>query len=113
MRHEWHGIQPWQWRELRRLFPEKKRPFLKKLRKGGRPRVDDRRCLEAIFWSARTGLSLRRLPRRFGSPRTAARRLARWRRDCTLSFAWRRYLWNTGTVEREEWREDLDEACRR
>lgn len=113
IRREWKGIPPWQARELRDLFPDKKKPFLRGLRKGGRPRVDDLLCLEAIFWALRNGYPLRRIPERYGSPRTVARRLWQWRRNSLLEFAWKRYLWNTGVVEREEWRADLDEACRR
>jgi transposase len=89
------------------LFPRKKKPFLRRMRKGGRPRVDDRECLNAIFWSVRTGMSLRHLPPRFGHPRTAQRRLAQWRRWGILEKAWSRYLRQTGITERQEWRRAL------
>jgi hypothetical protein len=83
MEREWKGIQPWQWKAVRKLFPEKKRPYLKKLRKGGRPRVDDRR------------------------------RLMKWRRCALLEIAWTRYLRETSVIEREEWRRRLEDACGR
>jgi transposase len=110
---EWKGIQPWQWRRMCWLFPDKPKPFLRKRRKGGRPRSDDRKCLEAIFWSARTGFSLRRVPARFGRPRTAERRFALWYPSSVLERAWKCYLQQTGGVEREEWRRDLVVACKR
>lgn len=92
---------------MRYLFPVEKKPFLRRQRKGGRPRKDDRKCLEAIFWAARTGTSLRRLPPRFGSPRTVERRLAQWRRWGLLEKAWSRYLHQTGITERDDWRRAL------
>jgi transposase len=113
MEREWKGIQPWQWKAVRKLFPEKKRPYLKKLRKGGRPRVDDRRCFDAILWSARTGLPWRSLPARFGRLRTVERRLMKWRRCALLEIAWTRYLRETSVIEREEWRRRLEDACGR
>ena len=110
---EWKGIPPWQWREMLWLFPGKPKPFLRKRRKGGRPRSDDRVSLEAIFWSARTGFSLRRVPPRFGRPRTAERRFELWYKSSVLERAWKCYFRQTGVVEREEWRRDLAVACGR
>jgi transposase len=107
----WTGIQPRQWAPVRELIPSKPRPFLRRRRTGGRPRADDRKCFEAILWSARTGISPRRLPERFGKPRTAARRLAKWHRDGRLHILWSRYLGCTGLTEREDWRRRLADAC--
>jgi len=111
MDQDWKGIHDWQWAPLKDLLPKKKTPFLRRLRKGGRPRADDRRCFEAILWSARSGISLRRLPKRFGKPRTAARRLAQWHRSGRLDRLSKRYLDFTGPTEREDWRLRLDAAC--
>ena len=113
MDREWKGLHPWQWSAVRELFPKKKIPYLKKMRKGGRPRTDDRKCLEAILWSARTGLPWRRLPERFGKTRTVTRRLAQWQRTGRLHTVWARYLQFTGTHERENWRLELADACGR
>lgn len=44
----------------------------------GRPRVDDRRILNAIFWILRTGSPWRDLPSRYGPPTTAYNRYNRW-----------------------------------
>lgn len=47
--------------------------------KGGRPRVDDRICFNAIVFVLFTGIAWRHLPREMGcSPATAHRRLANW-----------------------------------
>jgi transposase len=83
------------------------------MRTGGRPRGDDRKCFEAILWSARTGLPWRRLPERFGKTRTVTRRLAQWQRTGRLRAVWARYLRCTGTAELEDWRRDLADACGR
>jgi transposase len=77
------------------------------LRAGGRPRVNDRKCLEAIFWSVRTGRSLRHAPPRFGRCRTSQRRFVQWSRWGILEKAWARYLHFTGLEERQEWRRAL------
>jgi transposase len=111
MDREWKGIHEWQWRPVQALLPKKKTPFLKRQRKGGRPRADDRRCFEAVLWSARTGLPWRLLPERFGKPRTASRRLGQWHRSASLDRLWKRYLQFTGPSEREDWRRRLAGAC--
>src|SRR4051812_31152272 len=111
MDRDWKGIHDWQWNPVRGLLTRKKTPFLKRLRRGGRPRVDDRKCFEAILWSARTGLSWRRLPERFGKSRTAARRLEQWHRSGRLHALWTRYLRFTGLTERADWRRRLTDAC--
>jgi transposase len=49
--------------------------------RGGRPRVDDRVCFNAIVFVLFTGIAWRHLPRELGcSPATAHRRLAAWQR---------------------------------
>lgn len=58
---EWGLIQP--------LLPNKPR---------GKPRVDDRRVLNGIFWVLRTGSPWRDLPERYGPYTTAYNRFNRW-----------------------------------
>lgn len=49
--------------------------------RGGRPRVDDRVCFNAIVFVLFTGIAWRHLPGEMGcSPATAHRRLADWQR---------------------------------
>ena len=104
----WNGFHPWQWREMEPLFPPApKKPFLRRMRKGGRPRIDDRKSLETIFWSIRTGNSPRHAPVRFGPWRTAHRRWKQWGRWGILEKAWSRYLNFTSLEERQEWRRAL------
>ena len=55
-------------------------PAPKRADRPGRPRLDDRRCLEGLLFVAHAGLAWNALPRalRVGSPRTLRRRLALW-----------------------------------
>lgn len=62
------------WEAVRPLLPER-RPDPR----GGRPRVDDRVCFNAIVFVLFTGIAWRYLPSELGcSPATAHRRLAEW-----------------------------------
>lgn len=54
--------------------------------KGGRPRVDDRLCLNGIVHVLRTGVAWEDLPREFGCGMTCWRRLRLWQR----AGVWRR-----------------------
>ena len=60
---EWSVIQP--------LLPNKPR---------GKPRVDDRRVLNGIFWRLRTGSPWADIPERYGPSSTCGNRFRRWAR---------------------------------
>ena len=59
-----------QWRYLR--------PFLPPQPQVGRKRADDRQVINAILFVLITGCRWRDVPRRYGAPVTAWRRLKRW-----------------------------------
>jgi transposase len=62
------------WDAVRPLLPEHPPDS-----RGGRPRVDDRVCFNAIVFVLFTGIAWRHLPRELGcSPATAHRRLVAW-----------------------------------
>jgi len=106
--HEWDGIQTWFWPAVaRELPPLKKTPFLKARRKGGRPRSDDRRALNAILWRLRSGGTWSRLPKKFGAAATARRRLALWMKGARLERAWRAYLDQQSQLELQRWRDSF------
>lgn len=106
--HDWDGIPSWCWPRIARELPSiKKKPFLKALRKGGRPRIDDRQAFNAILWKLRTGGTWCRLPTKFGSSSSARRRLALWMKNYRLERAWVAYLYQQSAVERQRWREGL------
>lgn len=60
------------------------RPLLPSPKKRGRPRADDRRTLNGIFFVLHTGCQWRELPReRYGAYATVANRLRTWQVDDT------------------------------
>ena len=54
------------------------RPFLPPQPRVGRKRADDRRIINGILFVLTTGCRWRDVPRRYGAPVTAWRRLRRW-----------------------------------
>ena len=76
-----------QWARIAPLLPRRKRNP-----QGGRPRVDDRACLEGILWVLRTGARWRDLPKDYPSPATCWRRLAEWERQEVWLDLWRAFL---------------------
>jgi transposase len=53
--------------------------------KGGRPRADDRECLEGILWLLRTGSRWQDIPLDLPSPSTCWRRLQEWAGEGVLA----------------------------
>ena len=71
------GVRDELWEAVRPLLPERLPGP-----RGGRPRVDDRVCFNAIVFVLFTGIAWRHLPRELGcSPATAHRRLADWQSE--------------------------------
>jgi transposase len=66
-------LTDWEWSIIEPLLPG---GTSKKSR--GRPRKDDRRVLNGIFFILRTGASWRDLPERYGPYTTAYNRFNRW-----------------------------------
>lgn len=62
------------WEELKKLLPKPKEDNSK----GGRPRLDDRVAMSAIFYRLKTGIPWRHLPPQFGSKSTLHRRFQEW-----------------------------------
>jgi transposase len=88
---DWQGLTDEEWDRIQNLFPKFKKPFRKAKRKGGRPRASDRKAFEAILWKL-SGGTLERLPPRFGSRRTACRRVQLWFGLGVLDRAWGHYI---------------------
>jgi len=68
MRYE---LSDHEWSVIRVMLPTKSR---------GKPRVDDRRVLNGIFWVLRSGAPWRDLPANYGPRTTCYNRFVRWRR---------------------------------
>ena len=62
------------WVKLQPLLPKRKRD----LSKGGRPRLDDRVAMAAIFYRLKTGIAWRDMPPVFGTKSTLHRRFQEW-----------------------------------
>ena len=75
-----------QWGLIEPLLPRQD------LRKGGRPRADDKRTVEGILWVLRTGAQWNELPTKYGSPMTCWRRLKNWQRQGVWNSIWQRFL---------------------
>ena len=87
------------WQAVRPLLPEH-RPDPR----GGRPRVDDRVCFNAIVFVLVTGIAWRHLPREMGcSPATAHRRLASWQKEGAWGCLHRELLRALNAAGRIDW----------
>ncbi len=72
--------------------------------KGGRPRVDDRTCFNAIVFVLFTGIAWRHLPREMGcSPATAHRRLVAWKQAGVFERLHRKLLEALNAAGRIDW----------
>ena len=69
-----------QWERIAPYFPEHPPSP-----KGGRPRVNDRECLEGILWLVRTGSRWQDIPIDMPSGSTCWRRLQEWAGDDVLA----------------------------
>ena len=77
------------WDRMRPLLPP---PKPKK--KSGRPRMDDRLAMNAVFYVLRTGCQWKALPRSLGAPSTVHDRFQEWREAGVF-----RRLWKAGLTE--------------
>lgn len=78
----------------------------------GRPRRDDRGCMEAVLWVLRSGARWRDLPRDRGwpSPATCWRRLARWEHQGVWAAMWTALLDELSEQEKLSWNECFADA---
>ena len=72
------------WKKIEPLLP----PELPKL-KGGRPRMDNRKAMEAILYLLRMGCKWKALPRSLGAPSTVHNRFVEWRKAGVFQRMWR------------------------
>jgi transposase len=72
--------------------------------RGGRPRVDDRVCFNAIVFVLFTGIAWQHLPREMGcSPATAHRRLMAWQRAGVFARLHQELLRALNSAGRIDW----------
>ena len=60
----------------------------KKKKKIGRPRMDDRKAMSAIFYVLRTGCQWKALPRSLGASSTVHDRFQEWRKEGVFKRMW-------------------------
>ena len=96
----WRGLTKQQWDAIRMHLPQPKASA-----RGGRPRVEDRRCVEGILWILWTGSQWSELPRRYGSPSTCWRRLKQWEETGVLLQLWRAFLAQLNDQQKLRWDE--------
>ena len=96
----WRKLTDVQWARLVEHLPARKPS-----RRGGRPRIDDRKCFEGILWILWTGAPWSELPRRYASPTTCWRRLRTWEENGTLLRLWRAFLADLNDREKLRWDE--------
>lgn len=77
------------WERIKPLLPA---PKPKK--KPGRPRMDDRKAMTAIFYVLRTGCQWKALPRSLGAPSTVHDRFQEWQESGVFEK-----LWQAGLLE--------------
>ena len=91
-----------QWLLIADLFP-----WNPPSRKGGRPPVPPRPCLEGILWILRTGARWKDLPKTFPSYVTCWRRLNEWTAGGKFQQAWSRLLHKLDGLGRINWEQAL------
>ena len=96
----WRGLTKPPWEAIRVHLPQPKVS-----RRGGRPRVEDRRCVEGILWILWTGAPWRELPRRYGRPSTGWRRLKPWEETGVRLKRWRVFLAQLHDQQKLRWDE--------
>jgi transposase len=60
----------------------------KKKKKTGRPRMDDRKAISAIFYVLKTGCQWKALPRSLGASSTVHDRFQEWRKEGVFKRMW-------------------------
>jgi transposase len=96
----WRKLTKQQWDAIRVHLPQPKASP-----RGGRPRVDDRRCFEGILWILWTGAQWSELPKPYGSPSTCWRRLKQWAESGVLLKLWRVFLAQLNDRQKLRWDE--------
>ena len=94
-----------QWFLIADLFPD---PPVS--RKGGRPRVAPRACLEGILWVLRSGARWKDLPERYPSPATCWRRHRDWVDAGIFEAVWGRLLGRLEGFQKLNWEEAIGDG---
>jgi len=80
------------WEKIKPIIPKHKPS-----KEGGRPRMDDKKAMNAIFYILRTGCQWKALPRSLGAPSTVHDRFTEW----TKAGVFKR-MWKSGLMAYDE-----------
>ena len=93
-----YGISDSLWEQIEPLLPpEPPKP------KGGRPRMDDRKAMEAILYMLRSGCKWGGIPRSLGAPSTVRRRFREWQELGVFQRMWRAGILNYDELRTLVW----------
>ena len=76
------------WDRIIALLPSPPSSTRKGKKKTGRPRMDDRKAMSAIFYILRTGCQWKALPRSLGASSTVHDRFQEWRKEGVFKPMW-------------------------
>ena len=77
----------------------------------GRPRADQRKCLDGIIYRARTGCQWNRLPEQFGDDATVHRTLQRWERLGIFDRVWALLVYHCEELGAVHWEWQAADGC--
>ena len=77
----------------------------------GRPRADQRRCLDAIIYRARSGCQWNYLPKEFGDDATVHRTLQRWEARGVFDRIWALLIYHCEELGGVHWEWQAADGC--
>ncbi|MDD2338969.1 MAG: IS5 family transposase, partial [Methanosarcina sp.] len=86
------------WNKIKSLLP-----LPKPKKKAGRPRADDKKIMNGIFYLLRTGCQWKALPRCYGAPSTVYDRFQEWQRAGLFEKMWQAGLLEYDNEKGLEW----------
>jgi transposase len=86
-------------------------PLLPPKAKTGRPRIDDRRILNGIFWVQRTGARWADVPREYGASSTCHARFQQWQVQGVWERIWRKLLSSLDEQGKLNWSKAHLDGC--
>lgn len=79
--------------------------------KMGRPRADQRQCLDGMIYRARTGCQWNKLPARFGSDSTVHRTVYRWDGKGVFDRLWALLIYHCEELQAVHWEWQAADGC--
>ena len=79
--------------------------------KMGRPRADQRKCLDGMIYRARTGCQWNKLPERFGSDSTVHRTVYRWDSKGVFDRLWALLIYHSEELQAVHWEWQAADGC--